>query len=161
MIKKVSFSLICLMAAILGFWLSLSLREDFKTVDEESFRWNDFDGQVLIINYFAEWCAPCLKEIPELNAFHEYTIEQDDVSLFAVNFDNLNDTDLKGLQKKYEMTFNMISGIPKNAPYGMPKALPATFIIGPDGKLIKQLNGEQTNQGLQDVVNQLRQLQIF
>lgn len=161
MIKKVSFSLICLTAAILGFWLSLSLREDFKTIDDESFQWNDFDGEVLIINYFAEWCAPCLKEIPELNDFYDFTEKQGDVSLFAVNFDNLDDTALRHLQKKYGMTFELISGNPKNAPYAMPKALPATFIIGPDGKLIKQLNGEQTNRGLQDVVNQLRQLQIL
>ncbi len=157
-VKRVSFGLICLVAVGLGLWLSLALRTDFKTIDERSYRWDQFSGHYLVVNYFAEWCAPCLKEIPELNGFHDYANKQNDVSLFAVNFDNLDDNALKELQSKYKMQFNMVSGFPLNAPYAMPKTLPATFIIGRDGKVIKELKGEQTNQDLQLIIQQLRKL---
>jgi peroxiredoxin len=31
---------------------------------------NDFDGQVLLVNFWATWCTPCLKEMPMLDAVH-------------------------------------------------------------------------------------------
>src|SRR5690606_11211450 len=43
-------------------------------------------GQWLVINYWAEWCAPCRKEIPELNALPEHI---DGVRVLGVNFDGL------------------------------------------------------------------------
>ncbi|GAC14536.1 TlpA family protein disulfide reductase [Aliiglaciecola lipolytica] len=158
MLKKLVFIGIGLVAAAGGFFLSLSLKSDFSIVEGESYQWQDFEGQYLVVNYFAEWCAPCLKEIPELNQFETFANTQQDVSLLAVNFDNLPDSELISLQQKYEIGFRVMSGLPKNAVFPFPKSLPATFIIGPDGKLIKHLQGEQNNESLQNMIRQLRQL---
>ncbi len=72
MFKKLIFVSCGLAAAIAGFYLSLSLKSDFTTVEGQSYQWQDFKGQYLVVNYFAEWCAPCLKELPELNQFESF-----------------------------------------------------------------------------------------
>ncbi|WP_342804466.1 TlpA disulfide reductase family protein [Alteromonas sp. M12] len=157
MFKKLIFVSCGLAAAIAGFYLSLSLKSDFTTVEGQSYQWQDFEGQYLVVNYFAEWCAPCLKELPELNQFESFAKEQPDVSLLAVNFDNLGDPELQELKQKYQIDFRVISGLPENAVFHKPNSLPTTFIIGPDGALIKQLQGEQNNASLQNIITQLRQ----
>jgi len=44
-------------------------------------------GRWVLINYWAEWCKPCLEEIPELNTFAEAHSEQ--VSVLGVNYDGV------------------------------------------------------------------------
>ncbi|GAA0852450.1 TlpA disulfide reductase family protein [Aliiglaciecola litoralis] len=161
MLKKIGFALLLAVAAVAGFWFSLSLRADFSTLDGKQYSWQSLKDQIVVVNYFAEWCAPCLKEVPELNKFAQFAQQNDGVSIFAVNFDNLSDQELSKLRDKYSMEFAMVSGLPKNAPFAMPKSLPATFIIGSDGTLIKQLNGEQTDAQLQNIVLTLQKLQAL
>ncbi|MDO6693714.1 TlpA disulfide reductase family protein [Aliiglaciecola sp. 3_MG-2023] len=161
MIKKLIFVSFGLAAAVAGFYLSLNLKSDFETVEGESYQWQDFNGQFLVVNYFAEWCAPCLKEIPELNQFERFADGETDVALLAVNFDNLPTPELLALKQKYQIDFRIISGLPENTVFSKPKSLPTTFIIGPDGALIKQLQGEQSDASLQNIIIQLRQRQLL
>lgn len=159
MFKKGLFVLVCCVAVYAGISLSLSMRSDFSTLSGQSYSWQSLHDEIVVVNYFAEWCAPCLKEVPELNTFNEFVQQNDKVSLFAVNFDNVNDEKLQGLKEKYNMQFNMVSGLPEKAPFSMPKSLPATFIIGANGELIKELKGEQTAESLQAIVEGLQKLQ--
>jgi cytochrome c biogenesis protein CcmG, thiol:disulfide interchange protein DsbE len=39
--------------------------------DESTMSLEDFAGQVVVINFWATWCAPCLTELPDLNALHD------------------------------------------------------------------------------------------
>ena len=62
------FSLIALLAL---FTLSSCEREDVVALaDGGQVPFDHWQGRWLIINYWAEWCAPCRKEIPELNLLH-------------------------------------------------------------------------------------------
>lgn len=158
MFKKVLFAAICCLAVYAGITLSLSMRTDFTTLEGDGYRWTELQEKIVVVNYFAEWCAPCLKEVPELNDFDKFVRENEGVSLFAVNFDNVSDEKLSELKTKYDMQFQMISGLPEKAPFSMPKSLPATFIIGTNGELIKELKGEQTAESLETIVLGLQKL---
>ena len=46
-----------------------------------------YRGQWLYVNYWAEWCAPCLEEIPELNAFHR---ADNGAEVLGINFDQVD-----------------------------------------------------------------------
>ena len=157
LMKKTGFILICILSAAIGGYLSLKVyaTADFETLDNNQYTWQDLQGQILVVNYFAEWCVPCLKEIPELNKFDQYTKKNEAVSLFAVSFDALNLDELKLLTNKYNITFSVMKNAPKQAPFPLPKSLPATYIISAQGKLIKQLQGEQTSESLQNIVETL------
>lgn len=146
------------MAMGLGVWAFHVNQHDFKTLDGQSHSWSDYKGQWVVVNYFAEWCAPCLKEIPELNAFADYASSANNVSLFAISYDSLSPEALQKLKDQYNMEFALIDSREPQMLNPMPKNLPATFIISPAGEVKKRLLGEQTNESLQQIIAALEVL---
>lgn len=115
------------------------------------------DGQWLVINYWAEWCAPCRKEIPELNQLAKGGAEQG-FRVLGVNFDGLRDTDLAKSAQALGIAYTVLADDPSPR-YSLPRseALPVTYIVDPEGKLREQLLGEQTAAGLQARLAALRE----
>lgn len=145
-----------LSALILGLWTQQNLKVDFISLDGQEHRWNNSQGKWKVVNYFAEWCAPCLREMPELN--HFYQQYNDEVDIYAVSFDPLNKRQLIDLQQKYDIQFpiiNKLHTLPWSQP---PNSLPTTYILDADGKVQKQLKGEQSVQKLIQTINMLKAL---
>jgi|GEM_PF-67427 len=104
-------------------------------------------GKWLVINYWAIWCAPCRKEIPELNQLAEQLAGQ--AEIFAVNFDGKQGEALAKEADELGITFTVLAQDP--APrFNLPRsaALPVTYLIDPSGKLQQTLLGEQTAAGI-------------
>jgi len=115
------------------------------------------DGQWLVINYWAEWCAPCRKEIPELNHLAQEGNAKG-FRVLGVNFDGLRDADLAKASQDLGVQYTVLVDDP--APrYSLPRseALPVTYIVDPQGKMREQLLGEQTAAGLQARLSALRE----
>ena len=87
-------------------------------------------GEWLLINYWAEWCKPCIEEIPELNEFARLNAMR--ARVLMVNYDGARGDAL--LESDPAARFG----------YPRPQALPTTFVIDPDGKLRATLLGPQT-----------------
>src|SRR5690606_39371150 len=68
---------------------------------------DDYEGRWLVVNYFAEWCAPCLRELPLLNALSEAA----EPAVLAVSFDALPAQALGELQQKYRMLMPVAAGL--------------------------------------------------
>ena len=114
------------------------------------------DKQWLVINYWAEWCGPCRVEIPELNHLSEQLKDQK-VSVFGVNFDNLQGEELKTASNALGIKFTVLAQDPAGQ-YDLPpsEALPVTYIIDDKGKMREQLLGEQTAAGVMAKLKALR-----
>ena len=99
-------------------------------------------GQWVVINYWAQWCAPCIKEIPELNR-----LDQDyaQVTVVGVNYDGTNGHELELQRQKLGVTFASLESDPA-AQLGIPRpvVLPTTLILDPTGRLVATLIGPQT-----------------
>lgn len=115
------------------------------------------DGQWLVINYWAEWCAPCRKEIPELNQLAEQGKTQG-FRVLGVNFDGLRDAELAKASQALGVQYTVLADDPAQR-LGLPRsdALPVTYIVDPDGKMREQLLGEQTAPGVQARLSALRE----
>jgi len=112
-------------------------------------------GKWLVINYWAIWCAPCRKEIPELNQLAQQLAGSAEV--FAVNFDGKQGQELAKEAKELGITFTVLAQDP--APrFNLPRstALPMTYLIAPNGELKQTLLGEQTADGLLEQLHQLQ-----
>ena len=117
---------------------------------------SNLSGQWVMINYWADWCPPCLKEMPELVAFAE---ANKDVNVFAFNFDQLEGEDLDYEIKKFGVDITSILSHPRDI-WGIesPATLPATYFINPKGEIVKSLFRPQTQESLEGVFSDLKDI---
>lgn len=104
--------------------------------------------QWLVINYWAVWCAPCRKEVPELNALHAQ-LQSQGVRVLGVNYDQLQGDALLADSQQLNIAFPVLSNDPAQR-FKLPetRGLPATYIVNPQGKMVEQLHGEQSQQSI-------------
>ena len=102
-------------------------------------------GQWVLMNYWAEWCKPCITEIPELNQLDV----ADDITVLGYNFDRLQGDTLSAQADKLGITFDLMLQEPATL-FGesAPKGLPATLVISPQGKVHTWLMGPQTTESV-------------
>ena len=113
------------------------------------------NGNWIVINYWADWCAPCIKEIPELN---EFASENDDLLIYTFNFDQLDEDDLAPIAEKFNIQVPSLITHPRDI-WGIqtPPAVPATFFINPKGKIVLSLFRPQTKDALNKIFSELKQ----
>lgn len=111
----------------------------------------DFKGKYVLVDFWASWCGPCRKENPNVVAaykkYHDKGFE-----ILGVSLDSNKEAWQKAIQAD-GLIWHHVSDLKgwKNdaaALYGV-KSVPASFLIGPDGKVIgKDLRGEELHQKL-------------
>ena len=105
-----------------------------------------FRGGWLFVNYWAEWCAPCLEEIPELNHLHASSAE---VFVLGINFDQLEPEVMRPQVASLGIEFPVAAGDPTAAlGLALPEVLPSTFVFDPAGQQVAVLRGPQTLEDL-------------
>jgi len=124
---KLPLSLLCL------FFISCE-QGDVEIFDSRPIFSSSFQGNWVIVNYWADWCPPCIKEIPEIAAFAN---KYPEVKVFAFNFDRLEAEDLRPQIKKFGISYPSIMTHPRTL-WGIktPKTLPATYFISPNGEIV-------------------------
>ncbi len=107
-------------------------------------------GQWVLVNYWAKWCKPCIKEIPELNALDR---DREDVTVLGVNYDGLVGDALAAQLKELNVEFTTLTTDPA-AQLGTqrPVVLPTTFILNTKGALVSTLVGPQTLETLEQAL---------
>ena len=130
---------------------------EYYLFDGREGRLEDFNGKWLIINYWADWCPPCIKEMPELSAFYESN--KDEVLVLAFNFDELEGSDLKEQILRFKVEIPSLLTNPKEL-YGWqpPENLPATYLIGPQGIFRESVIGPQTQESLEKLLDKNKRL---
>ena len=93
-------------------------------------------GKVIIINFWATWCAPCLKEMPDIQAFYQ-THHGSGLEVLAINMDDLKDLQKVRLIAKNH-TFPIAHKSESNfKSLGRIWRLPSTFVVDKNGLLRK------------------------
>ena len=130
-------------------------KNDIEVFNGSNTNLDKLEGNWVVINYWADWCAPCIKEIPELNEFAD---ENKDIFVFTFNFDHLDQEDLAPIAKKFNIEVPSLVTHPRDI-WGIqtPPAVPATFSINPNGELSLSLFRPQTKDALNDVLLDLKQ----
>ena len=104
-----------------------------------------------IVNFWATWCAPCIKEIPEL---HELDKNFEKIQVFLFNFDRLQGDELEEQLMKFNVSLPALITDPSNFfDIDVPDALPVSFIIDPNLSLSLTLKGPQTEESILEAIN--------
>lgn len=142
-------SVVCLLALIVGF-SGCSSEPRYRLVDGDTLRLSELQGTWVVINYWAEWCAPCREEIPELNELVAIAEEQGaEFQVYGVNYDRLQGSDLTEVMERMQIEFPILIDDPRVA-LGIARAevLPMTVVINPEGDVQQILSGPQTVQSI-------------
>ena len=114
----------------------------------------NLNGNWIVVNYWADWCAPCIKEIPELN---EFAKENDALLVYTFNFDFLEVDVLEPIAERFNIEVPSLITHP-NKIWGIdtPPAVPATFFINPAGEVVLSLFRPQTKEELNRIFIELK-----
>ena len=108
----------------------------------------EYKGKWVVVNYWATSCPPCVKEIPELKAFHRRHQDRD-VVLLGVNFEDIALPWLTDFMNSMSMKYTvLLAGTSPETPFGTIMVLPTTFIVSPGGELVAHQVGPVTAAGL-------------
>ena len=129
-------------------------RNDIEVFNGPNTNINDLNGNWILINYWADWCAPCIKEIPELN---DFAAENNNIKVYTFNFDELEIDDLKPIAKKFNIKVPSLVSHPRDI-WGIatPPAVPATYFINPNGEIAVSLFRPQTKDSLNKIYIELK-----
>ena len=115
-----------------------------------------FRGKWLIVNYWATWCKTCVKELPDLVSTHNEN-KDNDIAVVGINFESIKPDVLQSFVDKHAIPFPVLLSKPIPAtPLGRVFALPTTYIIDPNGKLVAGQVGLVSQQNLLDYISEKR-----
>ena len=106
-------------------------------------------GKWVLVNYWATWCRPCLQEMLEfsaLAAMRQYIV------VIGLAYDEAEPAELRAFLAQHPVTYP-IAQVSVYAPpedFGVPRTLPTSWLIGPDGRIVRKYSGQVTARMLDD-----------
>ncbi len=112
-------------------------------VDGSTYELGAHRGRWVVVNFWATWCGPCLKEMPELSELDQ---RRDDIEVVGLAYDDIETKDMQAFLKKHPVAYPIVivDTFSPPADFATPRGLPTTYLIAPDGKVAKQFLGPVT-----------------
>jgi len=132
-------------------------RPEIPTLRVETFDGGVFDlsrhrGHWVVVNFWATWCNPCLKEIPDLDAFDRSRV---DVEAIGLAFEEIERADMEAFLKTHPISYPiaLLDVYAPPADFDPPRGLPMTYLIAPDGKVARKFLGPVTSDELAKAIS--------
>lgn len=111
-----------------------------KTLDGKTFDLAAQRGKWTIVNFWATWCGPCLKEMPELSALDAM---REHIVVVGLAYEDNTEDAMRAFLEKHPVVYPIALVDVYNPPadFDTPRGLPFTYLIGPDGAVVKKYTG--------------------
>jgi cytochrome c biogenesis protein CcmG/thiol:disulfide interchange protein DsbE len=113
-----------------------------------------YKGKIVVLNFWASWCEPCKQEAPELEAAQKRLQKDGTGTVLGVTFRDQSG-DSEAFMKKYGLTYPSIRDVDGKLAqdYGT-RALPETFVIDRNGKVVALSRGTISAKKLDTYIDQ-------
>jgi thiol-disulfide isomerase/thioredoxin len=112
-----------------------------RELDGRRHRLADYRGKVVLVNFWATWCVPCRDEMPSIQRLKDRLADKPFVVL-AVNLDE-PEARVRTFLSQMKVDFTVLLDPEKKAAKAWKaRILPASFVIGPDGRIRYSVVGE-------------------
>jgi len=116
----------------------------------------DYKGKVLIVDFWATWCAPCRKEIPDFIALKEEYGEKG-LEIIGISLDD-SLSELNEFVKANKINYPVLYRDQERKivdAFGGIKGIPTTFIIDREGKVVRKFVGLREKEVFKDAIEPL------
>lgn len=131
------------------------------TPDDKPLVFESLKGKPLIVNFWARWCGPCRKEIPDLAEMHAKYKGKGLVIVGIGVEDPANRDSVREFAKAYEMNYTLViagvqPGVELMQAIGNPKSgLPFTVVIDRHGKIVARKLGAMSKADMEAAIKQI------
>ncbi len=118
---------------------------------------SDYRGKVVILDFWATWCPPCRKGIPDLIDLQKNY--KKDLVIIGISVDTDTKNDVIPFMKEYGINYHIAyadNEVVQN--YGNIQAIPTSFIIDREGNIVTSFVGLQRKEAYADLINKLIKL---
>lgn len=119
------------------------------TLDGKTFDLAEQRGKWVIVNFWATWCGPCLKEMPELSALDAM---REHIVVIGLAYEDNTPEAMTAFMQRHPVVYPValvdVYDPPKD--FETPRGLPKTYLIAPDGKIARQYTGPVTARMLEE-----------
>jgi thiol-disulfide isomerase/thioredoxin len=125
-----------------------------ESLDGKDMRLSDLSGKAVLLNFWATWCAPCKIEMPWFVELQNQYGSQG-LQIVGVAMDDSSKEDIAKFAKDMGVNYPVLLG--KEAvgdAYGGVPALPESFFIGRDGKIVDKIIGLKGKSEIEDAIKE-------
>ena len=126
-----------------------------ETLGGQDARLSDFAGKTVLLDFWATWCKPCVKMMPQLQKLQDAYADKGLV-VAGVSIDEGKDRvkKIERFLKKVKVSYPIFTDAKENPAWNQfkVKAIPAVFLIDADGQIVAQWTGEVDHATIKDAL---------
>ncbi|GAB3099157.1 TlpA family protein disulfide reductase [Lysobacter terrae] len=121
------------------------------TIDGTQYDLSAHRGKWVVINFWATWCKPCVKEMPDLSALDAM---REHIEVLGLAYDDSDPKDIQAFLKDHPVVYPIaiVDTFDPPKSFATPRGLPTSYLIGPDGKLVKKFMGPITTGDIEGAI---------
>ena len=114
---------------------------ELKDIHGRTVRLSDYKGKVVLLNFWATWCAPCRAEMPDLVKLQN-DYQSKGLQVVGVTYPSYTRAAVRTIAKRLKLNYPILLGTRFSADkYGVGEVLPTTIVIDREGKIHARILG--------------------